>query len=461
MTYRDPWGSPYDPRNGGKIQRETAQEMRERREREQHILRGCGDPGCAMCNPQTAARGGNSSMTNPYRDTPLNMGSEFLRRAMDNMYERPESISRIQEAYYGEAPSARASTPASFTRAREAVKDWIVAAPAQAFDDIIGNDEALALLRDAIEAPVKHKALYAAYGMKMPKGALLSGPPGCGKTMFARATAAEMKRLYGSDLEFISISGSELQSMYVGETEGRIKAIFTYAREYKAYRGHPLLVFMDEAEVLLPDRTGRVRRVAPWEESQVATFLAEMDGMQESGAFVLLATNRPEVIDQAVLRDGRCDFKIEVARPTQQAVEMILRRNFVEVPLGNDDLETLIFAALESLYAPDRVIIEAHAIRIRIGQEGPELDTRGKHFLLEHIISGAMAASIPTRAKRHAFARDKAAGIAKGVTTAEVVKAVSDLFNENRSLDHSFALDRFKRDFLAELSETDGAKGGD
>src|SRR5690606_17531596 len=161
-----------------------------------------------------------------------------------------------------------------------------------------------------------------------PKGAMLSGPPGCGKTMFAKAAAAEMKRLYGEEVEFISISGSSLQSMFIGETEARISAIFTFAREYRAYRGHPLLVFMDEADVLLPDRTGRVRRVASWEESQVATFLAEMDGMQESGAFVLLATNRPEVIDQAVLRDGRCDFKIVVKRPTRDALQIILEKNF-------------------------------------------------------------------------------------------------------------------------------------
>src|SRR3546814_1810113 len=73
--------------------------------------------------------------------------------------------------------------------------------------------------------------------------------------------------------------------MYVGQTEKEIKALFTFAREYKAWHGYPLLIFMDECEVILPDRTGRVRRLAPWEESQVATFIAEMDGMQESGAF--------------------------------------------------------------------------------------------------------------------------------------------------------------------------------
>jgi SpoVK/Ycf46/Vps4 family AAA+-type ATPase len=351
------------------------------------------------------------------------------------------------------AGASRPQPSRAYLEARKAVEKWIIQAPEQSFDDIVGNEAALALLKDAIQAPVIHKELYEAYGMKMPRGALLSGPPGCGKTMFARAAASEMRRLYGGDqVEFISLSGSELQSMFIGETEARIKAIFTFAREYKAFHGHPLLVFMDEAEVLLPDRTGRVRRVASWEESQVATFLAEMDGIQESGAFVLLATNRPEVIDQAVLRDGRCDFKIVVERPNQQAVEVILRKNFDGVLRGDDSVDGLVFAAIESLYDPARVIVAAHAIRLRLKEGGVDVDTRGKHFLLEHIISGAMAASIPRRAVRHAFARDKADGTAKGVTAAEVVRAVNDLFEENRRLDHSFALQDFQREFLAELN---------
>lgn len=339
--------------------------------------------------------------------------------------------------------------PASYKKARELIEKWISKAPEQSFDDIVGNEEALGLLRDAIEAPVKHKALYEAYGMKMPKGALLSGPPGCGKTMFARAAASEMKRLYGSGSEFISISGSELQSMYVGETEAKIKAIFDFAREYLAYHGHPLLVFMDEAEVLLPDRTGRIRRVAPWEESQVATFLAEMDGMEASGAFVLLATNRPEVIDQAVLRDGRCDFKIVVKRPTKDALEVILQKNFKGILLGdNASVDALVFAALESFTDPHKVILEAHAIGI---ENDCLKDMKAKAFTMEHIVSGAMAASVPTRAKRLAFARDKKDGVPRGVTIADVIKAVNALFEENRALPHEFALNDFKQEFYAEV----------
>ncbi len=339
--------------------------------------------------------------------------------------------------------------PESYKAARKEVEDWLIKAPEQAFDDIIGNEEALEQLRDAIKAPVEHKALYEAYGMKMPKGALLSGPPGCGKTMFARAAASEMRKLYGEEVEFISISGSELQSMFVGQTEGYIKSIFTFAREYKNHHGHPLLVFMDEAEVLLPDRTGRIRKVAPWEESQVATFLAEMDGIQESGAFMLLATNRPEVIDQAVLRDGRCDFKIVVKRPTQEAIQVIVQNNFKETLLAKGNtLDQLVFAAVESLFDPHKIILEAHLLGINFEEKNIKHDH--KHFLLEHIISGAMAASIPRRSIRYAFTRDKIKGKANGVTVDDVVKAVNDIFEENRGLEHQFALEEFREQFYEE-----------
>lgn len=402
-----------------------------------------------------------SSETVSIRDWALESGqmpkAEDLRAQIqanfeDSYLRRFAEIFGVEEKYISREHNAQSDVPpASLTAAREKVQQWIVPAPTQSFGDIIGNEEALALLRDAIEAPVKHKALYAEYGLKMPKGALLSGPPGCGKTMFARAAAAEMKRLYGAATEFISLAGTELQSGWVGQTEQRIKAIFTFAREYRAFRGHPLLVFIDEAEAILPDRTGRRRRVESWEENQVATFLAEMDGMQESGAFVLLATNRPTVIDQAVLRDGRCDFKITVERPTPAAIESIVRKNFDGAPIAEGiKLEDLVFAAVESLFDPHKIILAAHLLRLQLGgEEEPKVEHSEKHFLLEHIVSGAMAASIPGRAKRLAFTRDKADGVARGITVDDVVQAVKVIFEENRGLDHAFALDEFKREFLS------------
>lgn len=393
-------------------------------------LLGCGDPTCENCNPHIVRRIFSSPMSEMEAELLQVLGFRGLEGSMGF--------------------SENGAPPPSYSKARKEVKQWLSKAPDQSFDDIVGNEEALEQLKDALEAPVLHKELYEAYGMKPPKGALLSGPPGCGKTMFARAAASEMRKLYGKEVEFISISGAELQQPYVGVTEGYIKAIFTFAREYQAHHGHPLLVFMDEAEVLLPDRTGRVRRVASWEESQVATFLAEMDGIESSGAFVLLASNRPEVIDQAVLRDGRCDFKIVVERPTYGAVETILRNNFKGV-LAKDSTEELVFAALESLWDPHRILVEFHALGFNLAERDVK-DFHQKHFLLEHIVSGAMAASIPNRAKRYAFSRDKAKGRARGVTVADVVTSVNDLFRENQGLDHSFALREFREEFIKEAN---------
>lgn len=451
MASRDKYGSPYDLFNGGKVQRPQGQSQEERK-RERHQLRGCRDPNCQMCNPETAGRGYGGVRGVTFGSPSGVFGSVGdAPRGIWIGYDTAAGYQAVTTSAPGNGVNPKAP-PQAYNEAREAVEGWVLQTPEQSFDDIVGNEEALAQLKDAIRAPVEHKALYEAYGMKMPKGALLSGPPGCGKTMFARAAASEMKRLYGEGVEFVSISGSELQSMFVGETEQRIKAIFTYAREYKAFRGHPLLVFMDEAEVLLPDRTGRVRRLASWEESQVATFLAEMDGIQESGAFVLLATNRPEVIDQAVLRDGRCDFKIAVKRPTMAALEIILRKVFagalVQDGVTDDELA---FAAMESFRDPHKVILEANAIGIDL-EHMKMVEVGNKHFLFEHILSGAMAASIPARAKRYAFARDKADGVARGVTVDDVIRAVTDLFEENRGLDHSFALEEFRRVFLEETT---------
>lgn len=389
-------------------------------------LRGCGNPDCYQCNPEVADQ----------------------RR-------------RDGTAGSGSGNYARPSAPEPDDDLREAVEAYIITAPEQTFTDIVGNEAALTSLRDAIEAPSLYADLYAAYGMKMPKGAVLHGPPGCGKTMFARAAASEMNRLYGMK-EFISISGGELQTMFVGATEAKIKAIFAYAREYAHLNGHPLLVFIDEAEVLFPDRTGRVRRPAPWEESQVATFLAEMDGMQECGAFVLLATNRIEVMDQALLRDGRCDFKVRVARPTQEAIEQIVRNTFAKT-LNKDSVDDLVFAAVESFFDPHKVIVDFHQIveemKDWLEAQGVNIDKARAHFnvlgarnfALEHIVSGAMAASVAARATRKAFARDKLDGTARGIIVDDVVASVNDLFEENKGLTHQFAQQEFQEQLVADL----------
>lgn len=425
MAKKDKWskfGSSYDPNHSGNNKKRGESPA----DRIQTYNVGCGDPDCTECGGRT-----------------VEVSFSGLR---------DEALTNFFQIYRSGNYSSKlaGSPPQSYLQARESVKKYLCPVPDEDFENIIGNAQALFLLKEAIQAPVLHKEVYEAYGMKMPKGALLSGPPGCGKTMFAKAAAAEMKRLYGKkgDFEFLSLSGGELQQSYVGQTEALIRSLFVFAREYQKYHGYPLLIFIDEAEVILPDRTGRVRHVMPWEESQVSTFLTELDGMRESGAFLLLATNRPEVIDQAVLRDGRCDFKITVKRPNRQAIEQIITRNF-QGSLIKDKLEDLVFAAVEFMFDQDKILLDCHALGM--SHEGEIKEVAQKHFLFEDILSGAMAASVPQRAARHAFSRDKASGKAEGITVRDVQHAIDDLWEENRKLEHSFALQEFRENFMTEV----------
>lgn len=466
-NFDDPWGSPFGK---GKLPMQVRDEAKmrkeERRRREPEIQRGgCGNPNCRQCyNPD----GSLTSYGAQYRgDAPPGLRDamvEEIQRMEERMRRGGRDVSfeinpYFEPTYIGSKPKKPSGPPESYKKAKKAVEKYLQVAPEQAFDDIIGNEDALAMLRDAIEAPVKHKEVYEAYNMKMPKGALLSGPPGCGKTMFARAAAHQMAELYGGDKEFICLAGAELQTPIVGMTEQIIISLFAFAQEYKKYHKRPLLIFIDEAEVILPDRTGSVRNVAPWEESQVATFLAQMDGVVESGAFVLLASNRPETIDQAVLRDGRCDYKVTVKRPNREAVEVILRNNFKGILCAEESEETLVFAALETFLDPHKIILHAHALELDV--EGKRvIDLGGKDFCLEHIISGAMAAGLPERAKRIAFHRDKETGEAKGVTVADTIKAVNELFDENKGLRHEYALDEFRAQFSKEMEAVSEAKKG-
>lgn len=342
--------------------------------------------------------------------------------------------------------------------ARDAVKEHLLDVDHDtAWDDIVGNDTARLALIEAIEEPARNPELYAHYSLTPPKGALLYGPPGCGKTMFAKAAAAAVGRAHGAKAEVLVINGPSIQSSYVGQTEAKIRSIFKYARLYQAHHKHPLTIFIDEAEVLFPDRTGRMRRVMPWEESQVAQFLSEMDGLNTMGAFVILATNRPEAIDEALLRDGRCDRKIKIERPTKLAVEHIVRKALADAPLG-DDIETLVMAAAESFFNPHYVIRDGHVISAMLTRGG-EIDIKDSaiNFCLEHIVSGAMAAGVSRRARSRAFARDRLTGARSGIIVQDMLDAVREIYDENKGLEHSFAVKEFLEATVAQMPVSKGA----
>ena len=365
------------------------------------------------------------------------------------------NIENVPQAIGSTEPPPR-SPPASLLQAKKKIEKYLLQTKHETkWTDVIGNEEARRALVEAIEEPKLQAELYSYYGMKPTKGCLLFGPPGCGKTMFAKAASGAMAKVYGTEAQVLVISGPSIQSKFIGETEETIRDIFLYAREYRKFYGHPLVVFFDEADALFPDRTGRFRRVAPWEESQVAQFLAEMDGMEDCGAFVILATNRPETLDEALLRDGRCDRKIEVKRPTRQAAEIIIRQSLSSVPLA-DELESLVMAGVESIFDPHYVLAEGHILLAKLNLRTSELTSKQEavNFCLEHIVSGAMLAGLASRAKSRAFRRDKERGTRSGLMVEDMILAVREIFEENKALEHGFAM----REFIESLGLEQRAK---
>ena len=192
------------------------------------------------------------------------------------------------------------------------------------WDDIGGQKSAKTEMREAIEGPIKHAAIFKAYGKKSVKGILLYGPPGCGKTLLAKAAANSLAAMYGKSTAsgFIYVKGPEILNKWVGQSEETIRNLFQRARDHQKREGYPAVLFIDEADAILGAR-GTSSMISGMEKTIVPMFLAEMDGLDENGPLVLLATNRSDSLDPAVVRDGRVDRKIEVTRPTQEdAVEI-------------------------------------------------------------------------------------------------------------------------------------------
>lgn len=331
---------------------------------------------------------------------------------------------------------------------RSKVERFIVTANSTVpFSSIIGNETAKQALISAISDSTKYADMYTAYGMSPIKGALLYGPPGCGKTMLAKASLNLVSSLFGTAGEMLVINGPELQDKFVGETEKKIRQIFAYGREYYDRHKHPLVVFIDEAEAVFPQRkTGMLVH-----NDFVTAFLSEMDGLRESKIFLILASNRPEDIDEAVLRDGRISRKIEITRPNEEEFRAMVALSIGTVP-AQDSPSVLANVAVECFYDPSRVIVEAE--RIKVSHAGMERMSP-RHFCLEHIVSGAMAASVIPRAKQFALDRDKAVGRLSGIGTQDIIDAVNQIFEENRGLKHAFAFNEWYEEMVREATESE------
>ncbi len=313
-----------------------------------------------------------------------------------------------------------------------------VAGPARetgvSWDDIRGQDTAVAMLRDAIEGPIVDKDLRARYGRRPAKGALLSGPPGCGKTMLGAACATSLAALHGkagAASGYQYVKGPELLNHMLGQSEANVRRLFGNARAHFAEHGYPCVIFLDEADALLGRRDVGVLQTM--NQTIVPMFLTEMDGLDASCAFVLVATNRPDMLDSAVTRDGRLDLKIEIGRPDHDGIVAILERYLRNVPLDGMTVDEACERGADEIESTRHVL---YMVRTKSG-------TKDCRFELSDVVSGAMCAGLVARAVDSAIARDRESGKASGVGPKDLAAAADRLRAEQMLLDHSADLGLF------------------
>lgn len=217
------------------------------------------------------------------------------------------------------------------------------------WSEIGGLDSQIKEIRDAIELPMSNAKLAEELGVPAIKGILMSGPPGCGKTLVAKAIASSILKSKKVDADaFVYVKGAELLSQYVGATEQKIASIFRNCREYSKRTGNQAVLFIDEAESIMPERGSM--RSSDVDKTIVPTFLAEMDGLEGHNPIVLLSTNLPENLDKAIIREGRIDIKIKIGRPTIDDAKEIFKIHLSKVKI-HDKLEDLVLLGADSIFA--------------------------------------------------------------------------------------------------------------
>ncbi|MCH7845505.1 MAG: proteasome ATPase [Acidobacteria bacterium] len=309
------------------------------------------------------------------------------------------------------------------------------------YRDIGGLVEQIETIQDAIELPYLYKERFAAYNLTAPKGVLLYGPPGCGKTLIAKAVANSLAKAVaareGSEdtrSYFLNIKGPELLNKYVGETERQIRMIFQRAKE-KSDEGVPVIVFFDEMDSLFRTRgTGVSSDV---ESTIVPQLLSELDGVEAlKNVIVIGASNREDLIDPAILRPGRLDVKIKIQRPGRDAAREIFRI-YLEHGLPYDQKEL-------KRYGGDTAPMIDHLVDVVVDKMYEE--TEDNRFLevtyangdrevlyFKDFASGAMIENIIRRAKKDAIKRE-IAGDPPGLKTSDVINAVRQEFREHEDL---------------------------
>lgn len=311
------------------------------------------------------------------------------------------------------------------------------------YADIGGLDTQIEAIRDAIEMPYLYPKEYEEFNLSPPKGVLLYGPPGCGKTLIARAVAsgiAERVRKQTGRAEirgyFINIKGPELLNKYVGETERKIREIFQKARD-KSKEGFPVIIFFDEMDSLFRSRGMGIS--SDMESTLVPQFLAEIDGVENlRDVIVIGASNRQDLLDPAVLRPGRLDIKIKIDRPSMEGAKDIFAIYLTpDLPFSeetcqrfNGDTEAIskhfINEAASTMYAmtDENLFIEVTYAR-------GERET----LFFKDFVSGAMIENIVSRAKKAAIKRFIGSdGAEKGMCLDDLKAAIREEYQENEDL---------------------------
>lgn len=302
------------------------------------------------------------------------------------------------------------------------------------WDDVGGLDEVREFFQEVFEAPINHPEIYSHYNMRPPKGVLMTGPPGCGKSLIAKAVANSVTSRWEGDLTggFISVKGPEILSPYVGMAEMKIRELFDNCRQFFKRTGFPAVLFVDEAESVMNKRgSGRSSDV---DRTIVPAFLAEMDGLDISGAIVILATNRPEMLDSAITREGRIDKKIRIPRPAKEAGRRIFHIHLRDVPLAKSlTREEMADFAAECFYS------ERHALYTVTRKS----DKPAVRFGLANLASGAMIATICQQASQVAMSRDIKHGRATGVNTTDIEITITSMLKQQVMMDHKEELASF------------------
>lgn len=309
-----------------------------------------------------------------------------------------------------------------------------------AWTDIGGCNEAKRDLYEAIVAPYKYAEVFKFYNQNVPKGFLLYGPPGCGKTLLGKATHAQMAEMHGKKAVssgFNYVKGPEILNMWVGESERITRAIFERGRQHFEKHGYPCVTFVDECDAIFKERGGN--QTQPWMDTLVAMWLAEMDGMQPNNGILIFATNRPRAIDGAVVREGRIDKHIKVPRPDQGQSQDVFKIHMRGIPFqGTEEKEVAALMTAE-LFSTKRPLYNLKS------PEGEE------NFNLGHCISGSFIAGLVQEAKAIAIRRDMRAIDSakgknvrpKGVQMDDFHAALDVMYQRHASLNHEFDISDF------------------